>query len=113
MTIAHSLGEMSSIYIAVQPRESDAKAVDLLRRLMEKRDVKVGSLSQDLDENTVLISFQGIQPDEVPRIISDSKQWCDDAGFVFFVNEDSVHSRVSQNGAVEKENATVILMIEL
>jgi len=104
---------MTSIYILVQPRESNARAVDLLKHLIEKGDVKASSPSQDLDPNTVLISLQDVQPDETPRIVSDSKQWCDDVGFAFFVNEDSIHSTVSQSGAVEKENATLILMIEL
>jgi len=104
---------LTSIYIIVQPRESDAQAVDLLKHLIEKGDVKVGTPPPVLDQNTVLISFKDVQPDNTSRIISDSKQWCDDVGFLFFVNDDSVHSIVSENGVVEKENATVILMIEL
>jgi hypothetical protein len=104
---------MSSIFIIVQPRESDAKAIDLLKHLMEKGDLKVTSSTQDLDSNTVMISFKDIQPDSITRIISDSRQWCDDVGFVFFVNEDSVYTNVSKDGIVEKENATVILMLEL
>jgi hypothetical protein len=76
--------------------------------------VKAGPLSQELDPKTVILSFQDIHPDTVSRIISDSKQWCDDMGFVFLVNKDSVHSRVLlQNGTVEKENATVISLLEL
>jgi hypothetical protein len=104
---------MSSIYIIVQPRESDAQAVDLLKHLIEKQDLKVDTPTKDLDPNTVLISFKDVQPDDMKRIVSDSKQWCDDVGFVFFVNEDSVYSSVSPGAAVVKENATIILMIEL
>ena len=66
-----------------------------------------------MDPNTVLFSFKDVQPDDMKRIVSDSKQWCDDVGFVFFANEDSVYSSVSPGGAVVKENATIILMIEL
>jgi hypothetical protein len=104
---------MSSLFIIVQTRESDKKAVHLLRYLIEKGDVKVGRPLQDLDLNTVMISFQDIQPDAKRRIISDSKQWCDDIGFVLLVNEDSVYSNVSRSGEVEKENATIISMLEL
>jgi hypothetical protein len=104
---------MSSLYIIVQPRESDKKAIDLLRHLAEKGYVKVDRPSQDLDPNTIMISFQDIQPDGMRRIISDSKQWCDDVGFLFLVNEDAVYSSVSGTGAIENENATVISMLEL
>jgi hypothetical protein len=104
---------MSSLFIIVQTRESDKKAADLLRHLTEKGDVKVGRPPKDLDPNTVIISFQDIQPDGIPRIISDSKQWCDDVGFFFLVDEDAVYSSVSRSGAVENENATVVSMLEL
>lgn len=105
---------MTSLFIIVQTRESNEKAIELLRHLIEKKDVKAGPLSQDLDPKTVILSFQDIQADIVSRIISDSKQWCDDMGFVFLVNKDSVHSRVLlQNGTVEKESATVISLLEL
>src|SRR5271166_1745397 len=106
MRLDDLLIEMTSIYIIVQPRESDARAVDLLKHLVEKGDIKVGNPSQDLDQETVLISLKDVQPDDATRIVSDSKQWCDDVGFLFFVNEDSVLSTVSKIGAVEKENAT-------
>ena len=36
-----------------------------------------------------------------------------DVGFPFLVNEDTVYSSVSQSGAVEKENVTIISMLEL
>lgn len=104
---------MSSLFIIVQTRESDKKAVHLLRYLMEKGAVKVDRPLQDIDPNTVIISFQSIQYDETKRIISDSKQWADDVGFVFLVNEDAVYSIVSQSSVVEKENTTVISMLEL
>jgi hypothetical protein len=64
---------MASLFIIVQTRESNEKAIELLRHLMENGDVKAGPLSQDLDPKTVILSFQDIQPDIVSRIISDSK----------------------------------------
>lgn len=105
--------KMPSVFITVQIRESDMQAVDLMKHLVAKGDVKVGNSPQELDPDTVMISLQGIEPDGVSRIISDAKQWSEDVGFAFFVDEDAVRSSVSQNGAIEKENATVITMLEL
>ncbi len=109
----HYLAVMTSLFIVVQTRESNEKAIELLRRLIEKKDVKAGPLAQELDPKTVILSFEDIHPDIVSRIISDSKQWCDDVGFVFLVNKDSVHTRVLLNGTVEKESTTVISLLEL
>ncbi len=75
--------------------------------------MKINHAPQDLDPNTVMISFQDTPPDGIHRIISDSKQWCEDIGFLFLANEDTVYSSVSRSGAVEKENATIISMLEL
>ena len=83
MRLGQSLVKMTSIYIIVQPRESDAQAMDLLKHLVEKGDIKVSNPSQDLDQETVLISLKDVQPDDAARIVSDSKQWCDDVGFLF------------------------------
>ena len=104
---------MPSLFIIVQTGESDKKAIDLLRHLVEKGDVKVGIPPHDLDPDTVMISLQNIQPDVISRIISDSKQWCEDVGFLFLVNEDTVYSSISQSGAVVKENTTIITMLKL
>jgi len=105
---------MTSLFIIVQTRESDEKAIELLRHLIEKTDVKTGSPKKDLDPKTVILSFRDIHPDLLSRIISDSKQWCDDMGFVFLVNKDAVHSSVSlQDGTVENEDATVVSLLEL
>ncbi|MGI0092002.1 MAG: hypothetical protein ACREBS_09850, partial [Nitrososphaerales archaeon] len=109
-----NLADMTTLFIIVQTRESDEKAAELLRHLIEKGDVKEGPLTQDLDPKTIILSFQDIHPDVSSRIISDSKQWCEDVGFVFLVNKDTVHSSISlQNGTIENENATVVSLLEL
>jgi hypothetical protein len=105
---------MSSLFIVVQARESDEKAVELLRHLIEKADVKTGLNTKGLDPKTVILSFQGIPDDILDRITSDSKQWSDDMGFVFLMSKDAVHSSVSlQNGTIENENTTVVSLLEL
>ena len=111
--MALPFAQMSSLFIIVQTGESDKKAVDLLKHLVERGDVKVSLPPQDLDPDTVMLSFQDVQPDGIRRITSDSKQWCEDVGFLFLVNEDAVCSSVSRSGEVEKESATIISMLEL
>ena len=105
---------MSSLFIVVQARESDEKAVELLRHLIEKADVKTGPNTKGLDPKTVILSFQDISADVLDRIISDSKQWSDDMGFVFLMNKDVIHSSVSlQNGTIEDESTAVVSLLEL
>ncbi len=105
---------MSSLFIIVQPRESDENAVELLRHLIERGDVKTEQVGKDLDPKTAMLSFHDISPDALTRIISDSKQWCDDMGFVFLANEDAIHSSISlQNGTIQNENAAIISLLEL
>jgi hypothetical protein len=109
-----SLPAMPSLFIVVQPRESDENAVELLKRLIEKTDVKTGPNAKGPDPNTFILSFHDVPDDKLNRIISDSKQWADDAGFLFLVYKDVVHSSVSiQNGTIENENVTVVSLLEL
>ncbi|MHB8568472.1 MAG: hypothetical protein ACYC7D_15705 [Nitrososphaerales archaeon] len=103
---------MTSVFITVQARESDNKAAELLRHLMERKTVS--TVPFPIDPKTVLISFDDIQPDAIAKIVSDSKEWSEDSGFVFLANQDVVHSKISlQKGTIEKERATVISLLEL
>jgi hypothetical protein len=105
---------MPSLFIIVQPRESDENAVELLKRLIEKADVKLVPNAGGLDPNSIVLTFQDIPDDALNRIISDSKQWADDAGFLFLLYKDVVHTSVSlRNGIVGSENVTVVSLLDL
>jgi len=103
---------MPSLFIIVQTRESDKRAVDLLKHLVERGDVGVIA-PQDIDPATVMISFEDIPPDRLRRTVSDSKEWCEDLGFLFLVNQDSTYSSISRSGEIQKVDAVIISMLEL
>jgi|SRR5579872_2452721 len=105
---------MSSLLIVVQPRESDENAAELLKRLMEKTNAKPMRDAEGLNPNTIVLSFRGIADEELDRLVTDSKQWADDAGFLFLLYKDAVYSSVSlQDGSIENENVTVASLLEL